>query len=100
MASGRFIGLKPQGQFQSAATMRMLIVKDEVALAQLEAEQRAKSIDPPPGIGNSGGDDTGPSRETSTLSGTGTSSTNTNTAESTGKPGTGVNPPVPPPPPP
>jgi hypothetical protein len=35
---GRFIGLRPQGQFQRAATMRMLIVKDEVALAQIEAE--------------------------------------------------------------
>ena len=47
-ASGRFIGLKPQGQFQSAATMRMLIVKDEVALAQIEAERgRSPSILPP-----------------------------------------------------
>jgi len=32
---GSYLGLKPQGQFQSAATMRMLIVKDEVALKQL-----------------------------------------------------------------
>jgi predicted AAA+ superfamily ATPase len=40
-SSGRFIGLKPQGQFQSAATMRMLIVKDEVAQRQLAAEAAA-----------------------------------------------------------
>jgi hypothetical protein len=43
-STGRFIGLKPQGQFQSAATMRMLIVKDEVAQRQLAAEAAA---DPP-----------------------------------------------------
>ncbi len=94
-ASGRFIGLKPQGQFQSAATMRMLIVKDEVALAQIEAEQRAKTVDPPAGKGTGGGDDTGPGLGTGTATGTGTSATNTNTAEGTGKPGTGVNPPPP-----
>jgi predicted AAA+ superfamily ATPase len=40
-SSGRFIGLKPQGHFQSAATMRMLIVKDEVAQRQLAAEAAA-----------------------------------------------------------
>jgi predicted AAA+ superfamily ATPase len=40
-SSGRFIGLKPQGQFQSAATMRMLIVKDEVAQRQLASEAAA-----------------------------------------------------------
>ncbi len=89
-ASGRYLGIKPQGQFQSAATMRMLIVKDEVALAQIEAEQRAKTIDPPPGEGTGSGEGTGPGL------GTGTSSTNTKTAEGTGKPGTGVNPPPPP----
>lgn len=43
-SSGRFIGLKPQGQFQSAATMRMLIVKDEVAHRQQAAEA---AEDPP-----------------------------------------------------
>ena len=94
-ASGRFIGLKPQGQFQSAATMRMRIVKDEVALAQLEAEQRAKTVDPRPGTGTGGGQGTGPGLGTDTATGTGTSSTNTNTAEGTRKPGTGVKPPPP-----
>lgn len=94
-ASGRFIGLKPQGQFQSAATMRMLIVKDEVALAQIEVEQRAKTVDPPAGTGTGGGDGTGPGLGTGFATGTGTSATNTNTAEGTGKPGTGVNPPPP-----
>jgi predicted AAA+ superfamily ATPase len=41
--SGRYLGLKHQGQFQSAATMRMLIVKDEVALKQL-AEDAAAAL--------------------------------------------------------
>jgi hypothetical protein len=98
-ASGRFIGLKPQGQFQSAATMRMLIVKDEVAQAQIEAEQKVKPLDPPPGKGTGSGSGTGPGLGTGTATGTGTGSTTTNTAEGTGKPGTGVNPPPPPPPP-
>jgi hypothetical protein len=93
--SGRFIGLKPQGQFQSAATMPMLIVKDEVAQAQIEAERRAKIVDPPAGKGTGGGDGTGPGLGTGTATGTGTSATNTNSAEGTGKPGTGVNPPPP-----
>ena len=95
--SGRFIGLKPQGQFQSAATMRMLIVKDEVALAQIEVEQRAKTVDLPAGTGTGGGDGSGPGLGTGIATGTGTSATNTNTntAEGTGKPGTGVNPPPP-----
>ncbi|MFM9087078.1 MAG: ATP-binding protein, partial [Cyanobium sp.] len=97
--SGCFIGLKPQGQFQSAATMRMLIIKDEVAQAQLEAEQRAKAADPPTVTGAGSGDGTGPGLGTGTATGTGTGSTNTNTAEGTGKPGTGVNPPAPPLPP-
>jgi hypothetical protein len=99
-ASRRFLGLKPQGQFQSAATMRMLIVKDEVAQAQLEAEQRAKTIDPPSGTGTGSGDGTGPGLGTGTTTGTGNGSTNTNTAEGTGKPDSGVNPPPAPPPPP
>jgi predicted AAA+ superfamily ATPase len=94
-ASGRYLGLKPQGQFQSAATMRMLIVKDEVAQAQIEAEQRAKPVDPPPGTGTASGSGTGPGLGTGTATGTDTGSTNTNTAEGTGRPGTGVNPPPP-----
>ncbi|MGB5134465.1 MAG: DUF499 domain-containing protein [Prochlorococcaceae cyanobacterium] len=94
-ASGRYLGLKPQGQFQSAATMRMLIVKDEVAQAQIEAEQRAKPVDPPPGTATASGSRTGPGLGTGTATGTDTGSTNTNTAEGTGRPGTGVNPPPP-----
>ena len=67
----------------------------EVALAQVEAEQRTKTFDPPPGIGTGGDQGTGPGLGTGTTSGTGTGSANTNSAE-----GTGVNPPPEPPPPP
>jgi hypothetical protein len=96
-ASGRFIGLKPQGQFQSAATMRMLIVKDEVAQAQIEAEQKVKPLDPPPATGAGSNSGKGPGLGTATATGAGTGSTKTNTAAGKGTPGTGVNPPPPPP---
>lgn len=51
--SGRYLGLKPQGKFQSAATMRMLIVKDEVALKQLAED--AATATPPAGTGSPAG---------------------------------------------
>ncbi|WP_216916461.1 MULTISPECIES: DUF499 domain-containing protein [unclassified Synechococcus] len=50
-ASGRYFGLKPQGQIQSAATMRMLIVKDEVALKQLAEESSAATSISPTQVG-------------------------------------------------
>jgi hypothetical protein len=84
-ATGRYSGLRPQ---QASSTqpnsLTGYIVKDEVALAQIEAD-RAKPMDPPPpGLG--GGEDKG-TKKTYTNEGTG----------STG-PG-GVAPPPPPPPP-
>lgn len=52
-ASGRYLGLKPQGQFQSAATMRMMIVKDEVAKKQLAED--AAAAPPPASTGSATG---------------------------------------------
>jgi predicted AAA+ superfamily ATPase len=91
-ATGRFIGLKPQGQLQSAATMRMLIVKNEVAEAQIEADRQKVAPPPPPGLGDA------PRRDTGQSNAAGAGGSNASSSEGTSKGGTGVNPPVDPPP--
>lgn len=50
-ATGRYSGLRPQQRSSSQLpTLNSLVVKDEVALAQLEAERReTESVDPPTG---------------------------------------------------
>lgn len=50
-ATGRYSGLRPQQSSSSQLpTLNSLVVKDEVALAQLEAERReTESVDPPTG---------------------------------------------------
>jgi hypothetical protein len=84
-ASGRYSGLRPQQASSTQPTsLTGYIVKDDVALAQIEAD-RAKPVDPPP-PGPGGGEDKG-TQKPYTNEGTG----------STG-PG-GVAPPPPPPPP-
>ena len=86
-ASGRYSGLRPQQASSTQPTsLTGYIVKDDVALAQIEAD-RAKPFDPPP-PGPGGGEDRG-TQKPYTSEGTGGSG-----------PGGGVVAPPPPPPPP
>jgi predicted AAA+ superfamily ATPase len=83
-SAGRYTGLRHQASSSTQpASLNTLIVKDEVALAQIEAD-RVKPIDPPP-VKPGGGDEEG-TRKPFSNEGTGSS-----------RPG-GVAPPPPPPP--
>lgn len=82
-SAGRYTGLRHQASSSTQpASLNTLIVKDEVALAQIEAD-RVKSVDPPP-VKPGGGDEEG-RRKPFSNEGTGSS-----------RPG-GVAPPPPPP---
>jgi predicted AAA+ superfamily ATPase len=85
-SAGRYTGLRHQASSSTQpASLNTLIVKDEVALAQIEAD-RVKPVDPPP-FKPGGGDDEG-TRKPFSNEGTGSSRTG------------GVAPPPPPPAPP
>ncbi len=84
---GRYLGLSHQASPSTQPPrLNSLIVKDEVALAQIEAD-RAKPVDPPPSPPDSG-DDKSPDKPTTWPS----------TGDGGRKPGDGVAPPPPPPP--
>jgi hypothetical protein len=85
VAAGRYNGLRHQASSSTQpASLNTLIVKDEVALAQIEAD-RVKPIDPPPDKPGDGDEES--TRKPYTIEGTGSSRTG------------GVAPPPPPPPP-
>ena len=88
---GRYSGLRHQSSSSThPPSFNSLIVKDEVALAQIEAD-RARPVDPPPtDTGTGGGGGAAPRLDTGT--------SNLNATDGTGRPGTGINPPPPPPP--
>jgi hypothetical protein len=83
----RYLGLRHQASSSTQPpSLNSLIVKDEVALAQIEAD-RIRPVDPPPPP--DGGDDKAPDKPTTWPS----------TGDGPRKPGDGVAPPPPPPPP-
>jgi len=84
-SAGRYTGLRHQASSSTQpASLNTLIVKDEVALAQIETD-RVKPVDPPPDKPGDGDQES--TRKPYTIEGTGSSRTG------------GVAPPPPPPPP-